>query len=124
MRCSDLFKGTDCVLDDVKAERRRQDEKWGVQNHAGPVWALIMGEEIGEYNEALLEILFNDEQPEGMTFDEFKIAQVAHLRDEIIQACAVGVAWVEAILVAASEVVTTIRPYRASRMIGHAALVQ
>lgn len=34
-------------------ERYRQDCKWGVQTHGGHTWAAILGEEIGEFCEAL-----------------------------------------------------------------------
>ena len=88
------------VLDEVAAERRRQDELWGEQNHVngtGPAWshrtlnpnllkalwdarihtwAVILAEEVAE---ALDEI---DDEP---------------LREELIQVAAVAVAWVEAI---------------------------
>lgn len=36
------------AISDIRAERARQDRKWGVQNHAPAVWMLILGEEVGE----------------------------------------------------------------------------
>ncbi len=88
---------TEKVLIDVSIERRRQDAKWGVQTHPSGTWALILGEEFGEACKASLDVTFDDEQPEGMTHEEFKAAQVAHLRYELIQTAAVAVSWVEAI---------------------------
>lgn len=36
------------IVDEILAERRSQDRKWGEQNHAPAVWMLILGEEVGE----------------------------------------------------------------------------
>jgi len=43
------------ALQDVLAERERQDLKWGVQNHEHLRWLAILGEEVGETNSAVLE---------------------------------------------------------------------
>jgi hypothetical protein len=61
------------VLDEVQDERRRQDAKWGEQNHPDGTIALE------EVFEALVE------------------TDPAKLRDELLQVAAVAVAWVEAI---------------------------
>lgn len=45
---------TEQVLQMVATERRRQDAKWGVQEHTGCEWATIMAEELGEFSEASL----------------------------------------------------------------------
>ena len=37
----------------ILAERARQDVKWGVQDHHPAVWALILGEEVGEVAEVV-----------------------------------------------------------------------
>lgn len=50
---------TKAVLYDIVKERERQDEKWGEQNHAAPVWATIIGEEYGEMCQAINEFMFN-----------------------------------------------------------------
>lgn len=88
------------ILTEVAAERERQDATWGVQNHSGPVWNLILQEEAGEVAEAVLNIgqwegggryVFPQHHtpvPEGL-YDE--------VRKELIQVAAVAVAWVEAI---------------------------
>jgi hypothetical protein len=39
----------------IQKERKRQLEKWGVQNHDWDRWALILSEEIGEVAKAILE---------------------------------------------------------------------
>lgn len=36
------------AMRDILDERARQDAKWGVQNHNPAVWAVILGEEVGE----------------------------------------------------------------------------
>lgn len=47
------------IFDDVIAERNRQDEKWGEQNHNAYIWASIIGEEYGEMRKAINEFGFN-----------------------------------------------------------------
>lgn len=72
------------VLHEVADERVRQDARWGEQNHLDFVWTAILGEEVGEVNEAILEGTFGD-------------APMRHVRDELVQVAAVAVAWIEAI---------------------------
>ena len=66
----------------IKAERQRQDEKWGVQNHDNKTWLTILMEEVGE---AAQETLRDD--PE----------LVMLLVEEIVQVAAVAEAWLESI---------------------------
>lgn len=47
------------ILVDVIAERKRQDEKWGKQNHFVERWGIIIGEEYGEMCKAINEFIFN-----------------------------------------------------------------
>lgn len=42
------------VYSDIKAERVRQDEKWGEQNHEPAIWLAILGEEFGEVASAVI----------------------------------------------------------------------
>ena len=72
-------RATRRVLNEVATERRRQDAKWGEQNHHAGVWMLILTEEVGEAAKAALEMHEADE------------------RAEYIQVAAVAVARVEAI---------------------------
>lgn len=44
----------------VGKERDRQDEKWGEQDHHPALWATILGEEFGEYCEAVNETAFDN----------------------------------------------------------------
>lgn len=47
------------IIEKVLEERERQDAKWGEQNHAAPVWGMIIGEEYGEMCQAINEFGFN-----------------------------------------------------------------
>jgi len=44
----------------VDIERNRQDAKWGEQNHKPQFWTGILGEEYGEYCQAVNETVFNN----------------------------------------------------------------
>lgn len=75
------------MLDSLKSvleERKRQDEKWGVQNNTQLEWLAILGEEFGEYSKEIVEINFGQGDPEN-------------LRVEIVQLCAVALAIIECI---------------------------
>lgn len=43
------------IHDEVIDEMRRQNEKWGEQNHAPLMWLSILGEEYGEACKAVIE---------------------------------------------------------------------
>lgn len=49
------------ILEEIKEERDRQDEKWGEQNHHPLVWFSIIGEEFGEMCKAFNEYSFDDD---------------------------------------------------------------
>lgn len=70
------------VMTDVSLERKRQDEKWGQQDHIPSIWMAILGEEFGELCQEALRYDF------GGVIDR-------NLRDEAIQVAAVAVAIVE-----------------------------
>lgn len=61
----------------IDNERKRQDEKFGTQNHCQEKWITILGEEFGEVCNAVLEK--NDQE----------------YIDELIQVCAVCVSMIE-----------------------------
>jgi NTP pyrophosphatase (non-canonical NTP hydrolase) len=71
------------VLDDILAERRRQNEKWGVQEHNPFVWFAILSEEVGELAQACLH-------------DEFGGKAKGALKAELVQVAAVAIQWLEA----------------------------
>jgi NTP pyrophosphatase (non-canonical NTP hydrolase) len=70
------------ILDDVLAERDRQEAKWGEQNHDPFTYLTILMEELGELAEAALHARFGGPAADG-------------LRNEAIQTAAVAVAIVE-----------------------------
>ena len=65
------------ILQKIREERTRQDEKWGVQNHDDFVWNAILVEEVGEVSKALLT--------------------GGDLESELMQAAAVAIAWLESL---------------------------
>lgn len=72
----------------VIAERKKQDEKWGEQDHDPFTYLTILGEEFGETCQAALHLRFN-ENPDVAC----KLAD--HLREEAVQTAAVALAIVE-----------------------------
>ena len=61
------------LLEEIARERRRQDEKWGEQNHHPLGWFSIIGEEFGEMCKA-----FNEYTGQGdLTAMETEAIQVA-----------------------------------------------
>lgn len=73
------------VINDVCAERARQDAQWGNQSeHNDFVWNAILTEEIGEVSQAVLHQKFGG--PAKNT-----------LYEELTQVAAVAIAWMEAI---------------------------
>lgn len=73
------------VLGEVVAERERQNDKWGVQNHDNGWWTAILVEEVGEAAQAALQARFGGRYTED------------DLRMELVQVAAVAVQWVECI---------------------------
>lgn len=69
----------DAILDEIRAERARQDKRWGIQNHHPFKWLTIMGEETGEVAKDALE------------------GYRAGYRKELIQVAAVAVAAIESL---------------------------
>lgn len=105
---------TDAVLADVAAERLRQDQKWGQQNHpngTGPSQRIICSEIAGGPTNAELAVAARDRTDrmhrKGRgTYEQILTEEVceayaevdpARLRRELIQVAAVAVAWVEKI---------------------------
>ena len=75
------------ALNNVIYERKSQDAKWGEQNHKPSTWLMILGEEVGEANKAVLESMING---------KFQDDLVMKYRDEMVQVAAVALAAVEA----------------------------
>lgn len=66
------------IWEAIQAERRRQDEKFGVQDHSPEKWLAILVEEVGEVAQAILQ------------------GTVEDYREEVVQVAAVAVAILEA----------------------------
>lgn len=67
------------VIEDVFNERKRQDQKWGEQNHHPYKWMSILSEEVGEASEAVLQ------------------SNLSNFYNEIVQVAAVSISILEAI---------------------------
>jgi hypothetical protein len=93
---------TDRVLQEVLAERIRQDEKWGEQNHPDGTgarrWADAANVVRGEVNDAARQgrTSWNGVLREEV-FEALAESDQAKLRKELVQVAAVAVAWIEAI---------------------------
>lgn len=93
---------TRAVLDELASERRRQDDKWGEQNHPDGTGGLQQALEADKAREGCkaafkhgsgtwMHVLIEE------VFEAFAESDPAKLRVELIQVAAVAVAWAEAI---------------------------
>lgn len=76
------YQLTASVLGDIASERHRQDVKWGEQNHHPFTYLAVLGEEVGEANQAALQATFG-----GQDWADY--------RRELVHAAAVAVAMIE-----------------------------
>lgn len=74
------------IINNVLKERNRQDAKWGEQNHNPQFWTGILGEEYGEFCEAINETVFNNGTDKG-GYDNMK--------NEAIHVAAVAIGFLE-----------------------------
>ena len=70
------------VLNLIRAERERQNKKWGEQNHDDYRWLAILTEEVGELAQAILH-------------DEFGGSHAGTAKTALINVAAVAVQWLE-----------------------------
>lgn len=75
----------------IEDERRRQDRKWGEQNHQPEKWICILMEEVGEAAKAVLEAFPHTIQIEDREY------WLQRYRKELIEVAAVAVAAVESL---------------------------
>lgn len=61
----------------VTNERRKQDKKWGEQNHDPFTWLTILAEEFGEFAQAALHTRFGGSAAEGLHEEAVHVAAVA-----------------------------------------------
>lgn len=69
---------------DVVQERRRQEQKWGEQNHDPIIWTAVLTEEVGEFSESALHHRFGG-----------KHGSYQRLREEATHCAAVGLSILE-----------------------------
>jgi hypothetical protein len=72
------------ALNAVVEERKKQDIKWGIQDHDAGKWILILQEEIGEFSQRTLDNQFSNNDI-GCPFT----------RDELVQVASVALAMLE-----------------------------
>lgn len=78
------------IMQEILEERKKQDEKWGEQNHSPEIWSLILTEEVGEAAQAMLEAHFNAQVSQRKRGD----SRWDDARSELIQVAAVAVAMI------------------------------
>ncbi len=80
------------LVDEVRAERLRQDQKWGEQAFVPEVWLSILIEEVGEVARVINEgrLTMKDGWP-------VKEVQIEDYREEMVQVAAVALAAVESL---------------------------
>jgi len=78
------------ILFEVAEERKRQDKKWGEQNHKPIEWCAILGEEVGEVNKCVVESKWAIDQ-------DYEREQLQEYRKELIQVAAVAVSMIESL---------------------------
>lgn len=84
---------TQLVLDEIEAERIRQDKKWGTQNHGMAVWTMILAEEVGEAAREANDYHFSKRG--SVELDEAQRERGRNYRAELVQVAAVAVAMIE-----------------------------
>lgn len=96
----------DSVLDEIRAERDRQDEKWGEQNHADCPASSNRAQElrsIGQYLESTARRQLSDGDVSWAAIlaeeigEALQARSIEELKAELIQVAAVAAAWVEAL---------------------------
>lgn len=91
------------ILGQIRAERERQNEKWGVQNHKPVEWVTILTEEVGEVAKEACDHHFKNPflniiTGEVRDIEENDIIQKIRLKDyrkELIQVAAVAIQAIE-----------------------------
>lgn len=84
---------SDRIDRDIFDERIRQIEKFGPQNHEPFKWLAILGEEVGECNNAAIEAFDWKAHKWGSS----RVNGMQDLRTELVQVAAVAKAFIECI---------------------------
>lgn len=91
------LQNCDPIEIEIRAERARQEMKFGPQNHDPFKYLAILGEEVGEANQAAIEAYDWKSKNWKIPYDgDGKASQeLHHLREELIQVAAVAKAMIE-----------------------------
>ena len=82
-------EGRGVVFDDIDSERERQVALFGEQNHHPAYWLAIMGKQVGQLGDAIVQ--------REWAAEHLKKRMLEKVRNEAIQIAAVATALVEAI---------------------------
>ena len=63
----------------IEDERNRQDAKWGEQNHPPEKWTSILGEEFGEYCQAVNETVINNADKKHLGGYDNMMTELTHV---------------------------------------------
>lgn len=89
------------ILNEIKAERARQNNKWGEQNHSVIEWQAILSEEVGEAAREAVDYHFGNglNSKDDSLSDDFKFEiqkqRLFNYRKELIEVAAVAVQMIE-----------------------------
>lgn len=91
------------ILNSIRAERERQQNKWGEQNHSIIEWQAILMEEVGEAAKEAVGFHFKHPYKDGiaeyqeLAGDNYIVQKIRLLnyRKELIQIAAVAVQMIE-----------------------------
>ena len=88
------------VIQRVLNERKRQNEKWGIQDHNTVEWIAIITEEIGEASQEAVDFHFRNPvkgTPISIPSLATQSVRLQNLKTELIQTAAVAIQAVESI---------------------------
>ena len=72
-----LLTHLDELIQMVKDENFRQIQKWGVQSHLAFLWYTVLGEEVGELAQAILNFEIGGEDRGNVTKEAMQVATLA-----------------------------------------------
>lgn len=87
------------VIERVRDERVRQNDKWGIQDHNAIEWVGILVEEVGEASKEAVDFHFNNPKriDSAITQEATQENRIRDLKKELIQVAAVAIQAVESI---------------------------
>lgn len=86
------------TINKVRNERKRQNEKWGIQDHNPVEWIAILTEEVGEASKESVDFHFGNGLNGSKEANDFiQKDRVNKIKTELIQVAAVAIQAVESI---------------------------